>query len=79
VKSIRKVAFTDGRKSHESAREEHLSERRILYPKESVSIEEYITNGPRTEQSRANLFFFFSVKVKCGKRLPEASRRNEKN
>ena len=51
MKSIRKVAFTDGRKSHESAREEHLSERRILYPKESVSIEEYITNGPRTEQS----------------------------
>ena len=71
--------FTDGQKSNSSrAREKNTSQREEYYILESISIEEYITNGPRTEQSRANLFFFFSVKVKCGKRLPEAA-PNEKN
>jgi hypothetical protein len=69
--------LTDKRVTRE--REKNTSQREEYYILESISIEEYITNGPRTEQSRANLFFFFfSVKVKCGKRLPEAA-PNEKN
>jgi hypothetical protein len=74
--------LTDKRVTRE--REKNTSQREEYYILESISIEEYITNGPRTEQSRANLFFFFSVKVKCfflcGKRLPEASPpQREKN
>ena len=64
-----KVFTDDGKEFRENQREreEHLSERRI-YPRECIN--QNITNGPRTEQSRANLFFFSSVKVKfflCGK------------
>ena len=70
--------LTDKRETRE--REKNTSQREEYYILESISIEEYITNGPRTEQSRANLFFFFSVKVKCflcGKSLPEASPQRE--
>jgi hypothetical protein len=66
--------LTDKRVTRE--REKNTSQREEYYILESISIEEYITNGPRTEQSRANLFFF-SVKVKCGKSLPEASPQRE--
>ena len=52
VKSIRRkllCLLTDKRVTRE--REKNTSQREEYYILESISIEEYITNGPRTEQS----------------------------
>ena len=78
MKSIRKVVFTDGQKSNERAREEHLSERRILYPREYINRRIYNQRTEdRAEQSKSLLLLLLRESQVRKKASRSRSQREE--